>query len=251
VVRRFWEADPCGSKQATAPAGTPAFFAQVDARRARLEPFIADFADFEGARGRDVLEIGVGLGSDFVRFARAGARVTGVDLTQSAIDLVRQRMEGEAFDCELRVADAEALPFADASFDRVYSWGVLHHTPDTERAIAEARRVLRPGGELCVMLYARRSWVAIGLWLRYAALRGRLRSSLADVIANHMESDGTKAYSVAELRAMFAPLDKLTVQHVATPYDRRVAGPLARMTGRWLGWFLVIRGRTPDVSPGA
>jgi ubiquinone/menaquinone biosynthesis C-methylase UbiE len=248
AVRSFWEADPCGSKQATAPAGSPEFFAQVDARRDRLEPFIAAFADFEGAQGQDVLEIGVGLGSDFVRFARAGARATGVDLTESAIDLVRRRFGQEGLDCELRVADAEALPFADASFDRVYSWGVLHHTPDTERAVREALRVLRPGGEACVMLYARRSWVAFGLWLRYAALRGRLRRPLADVVAHHMESEGTKSYSVAELRAMFAPLEQLTVQHVATPYDRRVAGPLARITGRWLGWFLVIKGRLPAGS---
>jgi hypothetical protein len=104
---------------------------------------------------------------------------------------------------------------------------------------------------VCVMLYARHSWVAIGLWLRYAALRGRLRLSLADVISRHMESDGTKAYSVAELRELFSPLDEITVQHVGTPYDRRVAGPLARVTGRWLGWFLVVRGRLPGASSAA
>ena len=251
AVKRFWEEDPCGSKQASAPRGSPEFFTQVDLRRERLEPFIAEFADFSGASDAEVLEIGVGLGSDFVRFARAGANVTGVDLTQAAVDLVRQRMDREGLPCELRVADAEALPFDDASFDRVYSWGVLHHTPNTERAVAEALRVLRPGGEACVMLYARRSWVAIGLWLRYAALRGRLRLSLADVISRHMESEGTKAYSVSELQAMFWPLEQLTVEHVATPYDRRVAGPLARLTGRRLGWFLVVRGRLPGGSPAA
>jgi SAM-dependent methyltransferase len=245
-VQTFWEVDPCGSKHASAPAGTREFFAEVERKRYELEPFIEQYAQFEAASGQSVLEVGVGLGTDFVRFARAGAKVTGVDLTERSIELVRERLATEGLEGELMTADAEALPFADGSFDVVYSWGVLHHTPRCDAAIREVLRVVKPGGRVCVMLYARHSWVAFGLWARYALLRGRPWLSLADVVADHMESAGTKAFTRAELRSRFGALSDLSVEHVGTPYDRRVAGPVARATGRRLGWFLVVRGRAPQ-----
>ena len=245
-VQAFWEADPCGAAHGEAPEGTPEFFAQLERKRDELEPFIARYADFPMTRGQRVLEIGVGAGTDFVRFARAGADATGVDLTEHAIRLVRRRLDNEGLQAQLRQADAEALPFEDEAFDRVYSWGVLHHTPDTARAVREAVRVLAPGGRLCVMLYARHSWVAYGLWAKHGLLKGRPARSLADVLAHHMESEGTKGFTVRELRAMFAGLEDLRIEKIQTPYDRAWAGPLAALTGDRLGWFAVTRGRKPD-----
>ena len=245
-VKTYWEREACGEIHSDAPEGTPEFYAEVETRREELEPQISDYADFEGARGLRLLEIGVGLGTDFVRFVRAGAVATGVDLTERAIGLVRRRLELEGLQADLRVADAEALPFEDGSFDRVYSWGVLHHTPDTPRAIREAIRVLRPGGDLYVMLYARHSWVAYGFWVRNALLVGRPWRSLADVLARHMESEGTKGYTTRELRGLFEGIEGLRIDKVSTIYDHQIAGPLARLTGDRLGWQLVIRGRKPS-----
>lgn len=245
-VQAFWEADPCGAAHGDAPEGTPEFFAQVERKRLALEPFIDRYADFSMTRGQRVLEIGVGAGTDFVRFVRAGAQATGVDLTEHAIRLVRQRLDNEGLDAELLQADAERLPFADGTFERVYSWGVLHHTPDTARAVREAIRVLAPGGRLCVMLYARHSWVAYGLWAKHALLQGHPTRSLADVLAHHMESEGTKGFTERELRGMFDGLEDLQIEKVSTPYDRQWAGPLARLTGGRLGWFAVTRGRKPE-----
>jgi SAM-dependent methyltransferase len=242
-VREFWEREACGEIHADAAEGTPEFFAQIERRRDELEPHIAEYADFAAARGQDVLEIGVGAGTDFVRFVRAGANATGVDLTARAVELVAQRLELEGLSAELRTADAEALPFDDESFDVVYSWGVLHHTPDTRRAFAEAVRVLRPGGRLCLMLYARHSWVSYGFWVRHALLTGRPWRSLSAVLARHMESEGTKAYTKRELRPLLAGLVDLRIDKIATAYDRQIAGPLARLVGDRLGWQLVIRAR--------
>jgi ubiquinone/menaquinone biosynthesis C-methylase UbiE len=245
-VKTYWEREACGEIHSDAPEGTPEFYAEVERRRHELEPHIARFADFEGGRGLRLLEIGVGLGTDFVRFVRAGAAATGVDLTERAVSLARRRLEVEGLQADVQVADAEALPFPDASFDRVYSWGVLHHTPDTEQAVREAVRVLRHGGDLCVMLYARHSWVAYGFWVRHGLLAGRPWRSIASVLAEQMESEGTKAYTKAELRRLFQGLDGLRIDKVSTAYDRQIARSLARLTGDRLGWQFVIRGRKPS-----
>jgi ubiquinone/menaquinone biosynthesis C-methylase UbiE len=245
-VQRFWEDEPCGSVYGSAPEGTKEYFDEIEQRRYELEPFIFKMADFAGARGKSVLEIGVGLGTDFVQFARAGAKATGIDLTEHGIELVRRRLALEGLEGDVRVADAESLPFEDKSFDRVYSWGVLHHTPATEQAVREALRVLRPGGEICVMLYSRHSWVAYKLWVRFALLEGKLGRSLSDVLAAHMESEGTRGFTKEELARMFEGLEELQIEKIPTPYDRRWLGPVASLTGRWLGWFSVIRGRKPS-----
>ncbi len=237
AVREHWEADPCGAKLAEATPGTERFYREVEEKRYALEPFIHGFAAFPQWRGRDVLEIGVGLGTDFVQFARNGARLRGIDLTDAAVGLVRTRLELEALDAEVQVADAERLPFADDSFDLVYSWGVLHHTPNTRAAVDEVRRVLRPGGEARIMLYARHSWFAYGVWARHGLLRGRPFSSLSDVLAHHLESPGTKAYTDAELRRLFDGFDSVRIERFVTPYDRRIVGPVATLTGPRLGWF--------------
>jgi ubiquinone/menaquinone biosynthesis C-methylase UbiE len=240
AVRAHWEADPCGSRLAGAEPGSREFFDQVEAERYRLEPFIPTFAEFDRWRGKRVLEVGVGLGTDFVRFARAGALATGIDLTEAAASLVRTRLELEGFNAEVLAADAESLPFPDDSFDLVYSWGVLHHTPDTPKALAEVRRVLAPGGEAKVMLYSRRSWFALGVWGKTALMRGRPWRSFTQVLAEHVESPGTKAYTQSELETLFAGFASTAYQRWVTPYDRRVAGPLTRLAGSRLGWFVGI-----------
>src|SRR6266540_3799644 len=124
-VRNYWEAAPCGSGHADAPEGTREYYNAIEARRNELEPFIAEVADFDAAAGKTLLEIGIGIGTDFVRFVRAGAHATGIDLTEHAVALVRRRLELEGLEAYVGVADAETLPFADGSFERVYSWGVL------------------------------------------------------------------------------------------------------------------------------
>jgi ubiquinone/menaquinone biosynthesis C-methylase UbiE len=157
-VHDFWQANPCGAKFAQSEIGSPDFFAELERHRYTTEWHIPHVIDFERWRDRDVLEVGCGLGTDAVNFARHGARYTGLDLTEASIELVRRRFTLEGMSADLRTADAENLPFPDESFDLVYSHGVLHHTPDTQHAINEAHRVLRPGGVAMVMLYHKNSF---------------------------------------------------------------------------------------------
>lgn len=157
-VRAFWQANPCGVKFADAPPGSRRFYELVEAHRYTKEWHIPMAADFKSARGLKVLEIGCGLGTDGAQFAEAGAEYTGVDLTEAAVDLARKRFELFNLSGKFRTADAENLDFPDESFDLVYSHGVLHHTPETAKAIREIHRVLRPGGRAMVMLYHRDSY---------------------------------------------------------------------------------------------
>jgi len=157
-VRAFWQANPCGVKFADAEPGTRHFYELVEAHRYTKEWHIPLAADFAGSSGLKVLEIGCGLGTDGAQFAEAGADYTGVDLTEAAVELARRRFELFGLEGEFQTADAENLAFPDESFDLIYSHGVLHHTPETAKAIQEIHRVLRPRGRAVVMLYHRDSY---------------------------------------------------------------------------------------------
>jgi ubiquinone/menaquinone biosynthesis C-methylase UbiE len=172
-VRDFWEATPCGEVYAQGWSPGERLEAQARARYA-LEPCIRAFAGFEDGRQRDLLEIGVGMGADHLEWAKAAPRsLTGVDLTRPAIAVTHERLVLHGLRSRLLVTDAERLPFRDASFDLVCSWGVVYHSPDTAAAVREIARVLRPGGRARVMIYQRRSLVGLMLWLRYGLLAGR------------------------------------------------------------------------------
>jgi ubiquinone/menaquinone biosynthesis C-methylase UbiE len=204
-VRRFWEAASCGEIYAEGSSAREKFRLHAAARY-RLEPYLRDFARFEEGRGQDVLEIGVGMGADHVEWARSGPRrLAGIDLTPRALAWTAQRLETYGFASDLCEADAENLPFRDNSFSIIYSWGVLHHSPNTQKAFSEAHRVLRPGGTLRVMVYHRPSVVGLMLWARYALATGHPACSLTEVYARHLESPGTKGYTIAEARSLVAP----------------------------------------------
>jgi SAM-dependent methyltransferase len=218
AVGRFWNATPCGT-QGLDQADRRAFFATLERERDRLEPFIPEFAGFADAQGLRVLEIGVGAGTDFVRWLRAGARAQGIDLTQAGVDLTRERAALEGLQADVRVGDAERLPFEDAVFDRVYSYGVLHHTPDTPKAIAEVNRVLKPGGEARLMLYHYPSWAALNLWVRHALLKGRPWRSPRWAVWHFIESPGTKCYTVPQIRALMEAFRDVSVRLECLGFD--------------------------------
>lgn len=218
-VRDFWQSAACGEVYAEGSSLAERLAEQARARYV-LEPFIHDFARFGEGRGKDVLEIGVGMGADHLEWARSSPKsLTGVDLTPQGIAYTHARLALHGLRSRLITADAEHLPLRDGSFDIVYSWGVIHHSPDTAAAAREIVRVTRPGGEARVMIYHRRSLVGAMLWLRYALLAGRPVRSLDDVYARHLESPGTKAYSPAEARELFAGLIDVRVRIELSPGD--------------------------------
>lgn len=230
LVHDFWNTASCGEAALLRGSDAEAYAAQR-AERYRLEPFIPAFADFGRCRGLRVLEIGVGLGADHESFAAAGAELYGIDLTPRAIEHTRARLEQAGLSSTLRVADAEALPFPDRHFDRVYAWGALHHSPNTAQAIDEVWRVLRPGGRASLMIYHAPSVVGFMLWTRYALMRGRPWRSLRDVYAQHLESPGTQAFTIEQARALCARFESVSITTELTHGDLLTSGAGARHDG--------------------
>jgi ubiquinone/menaquinone biosynthesis C-methylase UbiE len=218
AVEEFWDKASCGEDLYLQNQQRDGYLEHAR-RRYELEPVIEEFAEFEAAAGKSVLEIGVGLGADHQRFAEAGATLTGIDLTSRAVTHTRRRLALFNFESTLSVGDAENLEFPPGAFDCVYSWGVLHHSPNTPLAIAEVYRVLRPGGVAKIMIYHRWSLVGYMLWIRYALLRLRPWMSLAEVYARYLESPGTKAYSQTEARRMFANFSDVRIRTWLTHGD--------------------------------
>jgi 2-polyprenyl-3-methyl-5-hydroxy-6-metoxy-1,4-benzoquinol methylase len=263
---RCWTTVPCGSRVARGEPGSREYFEALIAGRHAYAPWMAEALDYKGARGLDVLDVGCGQGIDLARLARAGANVTGVDLTPRHVELARRHLEVVGIAGTVVEGDAESLPFLDQSFDRVISNGVLHHTPDFDRALREIRRVLRPGGEARLILYHRDS---VYYWLTqvlgHGIAQGRLfhEHSMSSVMARHEggSHEGARplvrVYSrrqarLALERAGFAAV-RTSVRHFRfenTPFTK----PLARFAGRkserllqpignTLGWYLVVVGR--------
>lgn len=217
-VHDYWNESSCGERLYLTQSDPAGYTAQAN-RRYELEPFILDFARFEESRHLKVLEIGVGLGADHQRFAEAGADLWGIDLTERAVEHTRRRLIACGLSSQLSVGDAESLWFPDESFDRVYSWGVLHHSPDTPKAVAEVWRVLKTGGKASIMIYHKWSMVGLMLWVRYALFGLKPWLTLTRIYARYLESPGTKAYSVREARKLFSAFREVRIDTVLTHGD--------------------------------
>jgi ubiquinone/menaquinone biosynthesis C-methylase UbiE len=157
-VRNYWDSNPCNA-DLSQQKDRRRYFEEISQKRfQRREWHVPIVARFDSFRGKDVLEIGCGIATDGLEFARNGANYVGVDLTPHSIELSKERFGLFEMPGRFEVANAEErLPFPDATFDHIYSFGVIHHSPTPERIVREIRRVLRPGGTLTVMLYNRRS----------------------------------------------------------------------------------------------
>lgn len=222
-VRDFWNRLSCDTQVASSTKFSRDYFEEIESFRYRDQAFIHAFAQFSRYHGKRVLEVGFGAGTDFIQWLRAGAHASGVDLTPEALENLRRRIEVYRLPApeQIMVADAEQLPFESDSFDLGYSFGVLHHSPDTEKAMAELVRVVRPGGEIKIMLYNRRSVYVFNQWVKFGLLRGKPWRSLRWILWHHIESLGTKGYTRAELREIISklPLEKVSVHTEITSAD--------------------------------
>ena len=245
AVRDYWEKEPCGTGPKVtreAPTGTKEYFERIEEYRYRAEPFIHSAAQFTRHHGKTMLEIGVGVGTDHLQWARAGLRCHGVDLTDAAVEMTRQRLALYGLSSQLQRLDSESLPFLDGSFDLVYSWGAIHHSEHPELIIGNIHRILKPGGVFIGMMYGRYSLKVLKTWIWFALLKGRPWMSFRQVVSRFVESPGTKAYTLKECKELFSEFQEFQAEHVLTIYDTRM---IPRWLARFLpddwGWFITLR----------
>jgi ubiquinone/menaquinone biosynthesis C-methylase UbiE len=165
-VRTYWEKEPCGTNRDitdNTEEYSLEWFQRIEDYRYTVEPFILSAAQFARHKGKKILEIGVGAGTDHLQWAKAGLECYGVDITEVAVETTRKHLNLHGFQSNLQRVDAETLPFGDDSFDIVYSWGVIHHSEYPDKIVNEIYRVLRPSGEFIGMMYGRHSLVAFKL----------------------------------------------------------------------------------------
>jgi len=168
-VQDFWNARPCNIQHSNAPVGTKQYFNEVEERKYFVEPHIPAFADFTSWAGKRVLEIGCGMGTDAVNFARNDAIYTGVELSTSSLNLAKQRFEVFGLSGTFIEGNAEEIDqlLQGKTFDLIYSFGVLHHTPSLENALKGIHTLMHSNSVFKMMIYAENSWkssmIAAGL----------------------------------------------------------------------------------------
>lgn len=262
-VREYWDRRPCNIRHSPRPVGTREYFDEVEARKYFVEPHIPRFVEFERWRGKKVLEIGCGIGTDTINFARHCALVTAVDLSGKSLEIARLRAEAYGLADRIRFYQGSAEELSRIvpveAYDLFYSFGVIHHTPHPERVIAQMRQYVRSGSTIKIMVYHRRSWKVLSILLTCG--KGRFWR-LAELVARHSEAQTgcpiTYTYTRREAEALLTKhglrireawvdhifpyriSDYVRYRYVREWYFRRIPPVLFRWLERHFGWHLCL-----------
>ena len=214
-VRTYWDSRPCNLRHSPRPPGSREYFDEVEARKYFVEPHIPEFAQFERWRDKDVLEVGCGVGTDSVSFARNGARLDVVELSPESLALTKKRFEVFGLNANFTNGNAEEIAQLlppEKKYDLIYSFGVIHHTPHPERVLAGLKARLKPDGELRIMLYSRYCWKV--LWIVLTRW-WREPMSISRLVARYSEAQTgcpvTYIYSARQIRELLKDFDVVSV----------------------------------------
>ncbi len=254
-----WTKHPIGFDVTKHPEGTREFFENIRKYRYEIEsPWLLKTFNFNQYQGKKVLEIGVGTGTDHLELAKAGAILAGIDITPKSIELTKRNLELHGYHSDLLVADAENLPFEDEIFEVVYSFGVLHHIPDTQKTIDEIYRVLKPQGKALITLYNKNSlffWLFVFLY--DFILKGKfMKISLNDRISA-IEKGGdetkplVKLFTKKQARELFHKFRKVTIitrqtglstsgRFLSKILNWKIVKTFFEFLAQWFGWYLII-----------
>ena len=211
-IQRYWNTRIHDLEMTDQEVGTLGFFDDLDEYRFDKLRYLPQLVDFGGFSNQTLLEVGCGIGTDLVRFARGGARATGVDLSQTAIGLAARNVELHGLKpVELQVGNGEALPYPDNTFDHVYAHGVIQYTADPAQLVRECHRVLRPGGTGIFMVYNRLSWL-------------NALSKVMKVKLEHEDAPCLRLFSIAEFRGLLAPFADVRIVPERFPVKSRLHG---------------------------
>jgi 2-polyprenyl-3-methyl-5-hydroxy-6-metoxy-1,4-benzoquinol methylase len=265
-VRQYWDRRPCNIRHSTQPMGTRAYFDEVEARKYFVEPHIPCFADFERWRGKRVLEIGCGIGTDTVNFARHGADVTAVDLSAKSIDIARQRVQVYGLGDRVQFCNGNAERLSNfvpvKPYDLVYSFGVIHHTPNPGNVLDQMHHYMHHGARhdttVKIMVYHRRSWKVLKILLDGWGQFWKLPELIAtnseaqtgcpgETVAPDLHVHSGRGREVAQVTDMFVDHifpyripEYVQYQYVREPWFGWMPDSWFRAMERRLGWHLCI-----------
>ena len=211
AIREYWNEHIHDLEIAKHPIGTKEFFAELHAYRFDKLHYLPRVVDFSAYRGKRLLEVGCGVGLDLVAFAQHGGVVTGIDLSEQAIELAKKNFAFSGVQGDLRVMNGENIAFDDHSFDAVYAHGVLQYTADATRMVAEIYRVLKPGGEAILMVYNKYSWL-------------NLLSVLFGVGLEHADAPVLNKYSAQQFRDLLSRFSQVDIVFERFPVQSRLHG---------------------------
>lgn len=250
-VKAYWDARPCNVRHSDKLIGSWTYFDEIQARKYFVEPHIPGFAEFPKWRGKRVLEIGCGIGTDAANFARVGAEYTGLDLSERSIELAHMRFKVYGLKGDFYVGNAEELtkivpapPYAEP-FDLVYAFGSIHHSPHPEKVVREVIKYMGPGSEFRLMLYAHRSWKRMmidagfdqseaqaGCPIARTFTEEQARELLADFKILELRQDHIFPYNVEKYKSY---------EYELSPCFKSLPLELFEALKRHLGWHMLIR----------
>lgn len=248
-VKTFWDKRPCNIRHSPKPVGSIEYCREVRERRYFVEPHIPAFADFEKWKGKKVLEVGCGIGTDSARFVEAGAAFTGAELSAESLALCKRCFASLGLQGRFYVIDAEKLSevVPVEKYDLVYSFGVIHHSPHPEKIIEEIQKYMGPDSELRIMLYAKYSWKSLmillgfdqpeaqyGCPIAYTYSAEEVQRLLKGFEVTSITKDHIFPYSISEYKEY---------RYVKTFFWRYLPESIFKMLKRHLGWHLLIRAR--------
>jgi ubiquinone/menaquinone biosynthesis C-methylase UbiE len=251
TVQAYWNARPCNVRHSSQPIGTRAYFDEVERRKYLVEPHIPSFAQFESWKGKRVLEVGCGIGTDTINFARAGANVTAVDLSEKSLQLARER--AKIFNLEKAItfyqANAEELSKSVPVevYDMVYSFGVIHHTPNPSAAFAQIRRYMDRSSELRAMLYAKTSWKNIMIEGGFDQPEAQSGCPVAFTYTQPEVRELLEGYKITDIRQdhifPFVVEKYVKYEYEVVPWFAAMPREMFAVLEKTLGWHMLITAR--------
>lgn len=246
-VSDFWNTRPCNIRHSKLKLGTIDYFNEVEKRKYTVEPHIPKFAEFDLWKGKKVLEVGCGIGTDAINFARAGAEYTGVELSEKSLNITKKRFEAFELKGRLLLGNAEKLEdlFKGEKFDLVYSFGVIHHTPNPNIVFKKIESLLNLYSEFRFMVYAKNSWknfmiqegldqpeAQSGCPVAYTYTRKDLTTILKNYEITQMTQDHIFPYNIEKY---------INYEYEVEPWFKEMPPELFRMLEKKLGWHMLVK----------
>jgi SAM-dependent methyltransferase len=251
TVQSYWNARPCNIRHSTQPIGTKEYFHEVEKRKYSVEPHIPGFAQFERWKGKKVLEVGCGIGTDTINFARAGALVTAVDLSDESLKIAQQRAKVFGLDNSVIFYQANAEELTATvpveSYDLVYTFGVIHHTPNPPRAIGQIKQYMSSSSELRIMLYAKNSWKSIMIEAGLDQPEAQSGCPVAFTFTEHEVRDLLAGFQILEIRQdhifPFVIEKYVKYEYEIAPWFSAMPKHMFAALEKSLGWHMLITAR--------